>query len=236
MNLNLPPPLNSNQALDPRHVLYVATTGGGKTTAIKKLGQIPKGAQAIFFDPYENYAGKKFQGQMVVKYTEFMPFLKALVSARKKVKKGGFKIALVKPPTHENLEIFSQIAWSMGDGLKPELHVCIEELATACDTVGKLKGTAGELWRGGRQYGLIVHSAFQRMQEVPKTVINNTPIWWVGSPNSINDVNYIAKAKGVDPELITSLKIPKVNNGMADYLLISDGFGNIEQGQINCKS
>jgi DNA helicase HerA-like ATPase len=232
--LRLPEPKNSNVRLPPQHTLYVATTGGGKTTAVKKLDTVPKGAQVVFFDPYRNYAGKKFKGQTVQAFTEFAPFARAVLAARKK--KIGFKIALVKDANMQNLETFAAIVWSLGDGNKPALHVVIEELASAVETAGKLKGKAGELWRGGRQFGLVMHSLFQRMQEVPKTVVSQSVNWWVGGLASSSDAEYISKAKGHDIREISALKTAQHNKGIAQYLLFGNGIGNVKQGELNCKS
>ncbi|MDN3697772.1 type IV secretory system conjugative DNA transfer family protein [Vibrio cortegadensis] len=230
--LRLPMPINSNPALDAEHCVYIGTTGSGKTTAVKKLGLIPKKSQAVFFDPYQNYAGKKFQGQQVKMFTEFAPFARALVAARSK--KTGFKLALVKEANGVNLETFAAIVWSCGDGQKPPLYVGIEELASTVETTGKLKGKSGELWRGGRQFGLIIHSTFQRTQEVPKTVSSQSPTWWVGGLASMADANYIADQKSHDVNELASLKTAKTNQGIAQYLMFCDGIGNVKRGEINC--
>lgn len=232
--LRLPMPINSNPALDAEHVVYIATTGGGKTTAAKKLGLIPKGSQAVFFDPYQNYAGSKFQGQTVKTFTEFGAFARALVAARKK--KASFKLALVKEANAQNLEIFAAIVWSCGDGRKPPLYTVVEELGSTAETTGKLKGKAGELWRGGRQFGIRLHAMFQRTQEVPKTVSSQSPTWWVGGLASMADAIYISKQKSHDVNAIAALKTAKVNRGFAQYLLFKDGIGNVEKGEINCNN
>lgn len=231
--IRLPPPRNSNQALNPEHVVYIGTTGSGKTTAVKKMGLVPKGSQAAFFDPYENYSGKRFQGQQVRGFREFAPFARALVAGRASGK--PFKIALIKEATPENVEMFAQIIWSLGDGHKPLFHVVVEELASASETAGKLQGKAGELWRGGRQYGLVMHSCFQRPQEVPKTVISQSPTWWVGALQSQVDAVYVNKARGVSVSELSSLKSAKNNNGIAEYMLIGEGVGNVQKGKFNCK-
>ncbi|MCG3728991.1 hypothetical protein [Vibrio cincinnatiensis] len=232
--IRLPPPRNSNQALNAEHVVYIGTTGSGKTTAVKKMGLVPKGSQAAFFDPYENYSGKRFQGQQVRGFREFGSFAKALVAGRSGKK--PFKVALIKEATPENVEMFARIIWALGDGLKPQFHVVIEELASASETAGKLQGKAGELWRGGRQYGLVMHACFQRPQEVPKTVISQSPNWWVGALQSSVDAKYISDARGVPITQLASLKSAKFNKGIAEYLLVGEGIGNIKQGQINCKT
>lgn len=171
--LKLPNPINSNPAHDAEHTIYVAGTGGGKTSAVKHMGLVPKGSQVVFFDPYSNYAGAKFQGQMCHSTSSRLAFLKALLLARKRGK--SFKLAYVPASgaTEHELEFFSSVVWSVGNGRAPKLHTVIEELASCVETSGKLRGRAGELLRGGRQYGLVVHSVFQKGKKCRKRSLTN---------------------------------------------------------------
>ncbi|MGR5001961.1 hypothetical protein [Vibrio celticus] len=239
--LALPNPVNANPSFDAEHTLYVAGTGGGKTSAVKYLGLIPKTAQAVFFDPYANYAGSKFQGQMCHGTKSRLAFVKSLVMARRRG--GSFKLAYVPAngATYEELEFFASVVWSVGNGRASRLYTVIEELASCVETSGKLRGRAGELLRGGRQYGLVVHSIFQRGQEVPKTVTEQSSVWWVGAVNSMSDAQWIADKRGLDMNTIATLKSAKVNKQrigkpIAEYLLIRDGIGNIEHKALNCQS
>ncbi|MGF1747725.1 hypothetical protein [Vibrio cionasavignyae] len=234
-----PSPTNSNPSLDAEHAIYLAGTGGGKTSAVKHLGLVPKKAQALFFDPYQNYAGAKFHGQHCHGYSVRSEFIRAAVNARKQGK--PFKVAYI--PKHgacmDELEFFSAVSWALGNGRAAKLYLVIEELASCAETSGKLKGKTGELLRGGRQYGLVVHSVFQRGQEVPKTVTDQSSVWWVGSVNSVNDAKWIAERKSVNVDEITAIKSAKVNKArigkpIAEYLLIRDGIGNIERAAFNC--
>ncbi|MEZ8518018.1 hypothetical protein AB6D50_21110 [Vibrio cyclitrophicus] len=239
--LALPNPVNANPSFDADHTLYVAGTGGGKTSAVKHLGLIPKTAQAVFFDPYTNYAGNKFQGQMCHGTSSRLIFVKSLVMARRRG--GSFKLAYIPAngATGEELEFFASVVWSVGNGRASRLYTVIEELASCVETSGKLRGRAGELLRGGRQYGLVVHSIFQRGQEVPKTVTEQSSVWWVGAVNSLSDAQWIADKRGLDVNTIATLKSAKVNKQrigkpIAEYLLIRDGIGNIEHKALNCQS
>ncbi|PQJ47057.1 hypothetical protein [Vibrio splendidus] len=239
--LALPNPVNANPSFDAEHTLYVAGTGGGKTSAVKYLGLIPKTAQAVFFDPYANYAGSKFQGQMCHGTKSRLAFVKSLVMARRRG--GSFKLAYVPAngATYEELEFFASVVWSVGNGRASRLYTVIEELASCVETSGKLRGRAGELLRGGRQYGLVVHSIFQRGQEVPKTVTEQSSVWWVGAVNSMSDAQWLADKRGLDVNTIATLKSAKVNKQrigkpIAEYLLIRDGIGNIEHKALNCQS
>ncbi|ELI5718178.1 hypothetical protein RRK67_001259 [Vibrio fluvialis] len=237
--LNLPNPVNSNPSHDAEHVIYVAGTGGGKTSAVKHLGLVPKAAQAVFFDPYRNYAGAKFQGQMCHGTSSRSAFVKALVLARRRGQ--SFKLAYIPPggAVAEELEFFSAVVWAMGNGTAPKLHTVIEELASCVETSGKLKGKAGELLRGGRQYGLVIHTVFQRGQEVPKTVTEQSSTWWIGAVNSLSDAKWLAEKKGLDINAIAAIVSAKVNKKkigkpIAEYLLVRDGIGNVEKRAFNC--
>lgn len=239
--LALPNPINSNPSLDAEHTIYVAGTGGGKTSAVKHLELVPKASQAVFFDPYSNYAGKKFQGQQCHGTKSRVTFIKALLAARKRGE--SFKLAYIPESgaTGEELEFFSAVVWSLGNGHAPQLHVVIEELASCVETSGKLKGRAGELLRGGRQYGLVVHTVFQRGQEVPKTVTEQSSTWWIGAVNSMSDAQWLADKRGLDVNVIASLKSAKINKQrigkpIAEYLLVRDGIGNMEHKAFNCAS
>lgn len=239
--LALPNPVNANSSFDAEHTLYVAGTGGGKTSAVKHLGLIPKTAQAVFFDPYTNYAGSKFQGQMCHGTSSRLAFVKSLVMARRRG--GSFKLAYIPAngTTSEELEFFASVVWSVGNGQASRLYTVIEELASCVETSGKLRGRAGELLRGGRQYGLVVHTVFQRGQEVPKTVTEQSSVWWVGAVNSMRDAHWIADKRGVDVNTVATLKSAQVNKKrigkpIAEYLLIREGIGNIEHKALNCQS
>ncbi|WP_028025585.1 hypothetical protein [Enterovibrio calviensis] len=236
---SLPNPINSNPALDAQHVIYLAGTGGGKTSAVKLMGLVPKGAQAVFFDPYRNYAEQKFQGQMCHSTSSRAMFLKALAQMRRKG--APFKLAYVprSGATSEELEFFASVVWALGNGNAPALHTIIEELASCAETSGKLKGRAGELLRGGRQFGLVVHSVFQKGQEVPKTVTDQSSTWWVGAMNSTNDAKWVADRRSLLVDEVASLVSAKMNKQrigkpIAEYILISDGIGNAERGALHC--
>ncbi len=240
-SINLPNPINSNPALDAEHVVYIATTGGGKTTAVKVMNTIPKkGAQVAFFDPYENYARSKFKGQKVMafRYTQKKEFIHALFKARSK--RAPFKIAYIPESANsDELEFFCSVVWSLGDGRRAPFHAVIEELASCVETAGKLKGKAGELLRGGRQFGIVVHTVFQRTQEVPKTVVSQSDTWWVGALASVKDAEYISKAKGVSISVLTSLQSAKANKiklgkPIAEYVLIKNGIGNVKKSSFDC--
>ncbi|ODS09814.1 hypothetical protein ACRZ5S_14605 [Vibrio scophthalmi] len=231
-------PVNSNARLDAKHSIYVAGTGGGKTSAIFHMPTIPKSAQVVIFDPYTGYAGKKLKGQMVHGTSSRHAFAKGLYMARRNGQ--PFKLAYIPKggACAEELEFFAGCVWSMGNGNAPELHTVIEELASCVEAVGKLKGKAGELLRGGRQFGIVVHSLFQKAQEVPKTVTDQSDTWWVGKLQSSRDIEWVAHQREIPISELSKLisakqNMQRINKPIAEYLLITD-FGQYKKGAFNC--
>lgn len=236
---NLPNPINSNPSHDAEHTVYIAGTGGGKTSAVKHIGLVPKSAQTVFFDPYRNYADDKFRGQMCHSTSSRAVFLKALVIAR--CRGESFKLAYVpsKGAASDELEFFCSAVWSVGNGKAQKLHCVIEELASCTETTAKLDGKAGELLRGGRQFGIVVHTVFQSAAEVPKTVTKQSPIWFIGAVNSTTDAKWLEDRRGVAFDEVCALVSAKVNKEkigkpIAEYLLAREGIGNIKKGAFNC--
>ena len=172
-------PINPNNSLNAEHVIYCASSGGGKTSAVKKLGLLKATDQIVFLDPYGDYEGE-FLGRKVRTYTKWADFYNALREARKSSR--GFKIAM-KPPkaTPEALEKFSQIVWACGNGKHPKpLKAVFEELAKMVKTSAKADGYFGEILTGGRKFAIHAHCCFQRGQEIPKTVFGQAPFKWIG--------------------------------------------------------
>ncbi|WCE29964.1 hypothetical protein [Vibrio sp. SCSIO 43137] len=238
--LKLPNPVNSNASLNAKHTIYLAGTGGGKTSAVYHMDLIPKGAQVVIFDPYQGYANKMLKGQKVHGVKTRVAFVKALVIARRTGK--PFKLAYIPAmgACEDELEFFSAVVWSVGNGKAAELHTVIEELASCVEASGKLRGKAGELLRGGRQFGLVIHTLFQKAQEVPKTVTDQSDRWWVGKVNSGRDANWVAREREIPLTDITSLVSAKENNErigkpIAEYLLITT-FGKADKGAFNCST
>ncbi|QMV14422.1 hypothetical protein Vspart_01677 [Vibrio spartinae] len=58
--LQFPNPVNSNQSLDAEHTIYVAGTGGGRTSAVKHLGLIPPKGRNIGYPSFPNFNFPRF--------------------------------------------------------------------------------------------------------------------------------------------------------------------------------
>lgn len=228
----LPEPINPNNRLIAKHVNYIGTTGSCKTTAIKKLGLIGRAQQVLIFDPYGEYEGESISGIKVRTFNDWDTLLAATYKARKGSK--AFRYALIsKERSTENLERFARIAWALGDGFhKKELHVVIEELARFTKSTAKLEGIAGELWTGGRKFGLVMHTSFQRGQEVPKTVMSESSTFYIGAVGSMSDAKYLSDRFDIPAAEIAALKPAHLNHGKAEYIIKKHGIGNYQHGTL----
>lgn len=242
--------VNFNNSLDAEHVCYLAGTGGGKTTAVKLLNQV--GNQVAIFDLYGDYQfdGRKkspfngLGGRTVYHFNKRADFARAFTQAWS----SGKKFVLAYQPTFSpslkgsqlkdarvaELHWFGQLIWMASDGNR-KLDVIIEELAKLAKTAGKDETIIGELATGGRKFGIVLHTIFQRSQEVPKTIWNNSPRKVLGAQESTHDAKLIAHeldAELSDVKLISQLN-QKFKKQRLYYLFKSDGgIGNISPHYI----
>lgn len=230
--MKFPPPLNKNNRHHAEHVCYLGTTGSCKTTAIQTLGFIKKTDQVVIFDPYAEHAGQQVGQQRVKGFDTPDTFYQALWAARKTAT--PFAYALTdQPRTPAALERFANMVWSVCDGHHVKrLHCVIEELAKFTHQVSKLDGVAGELWTGGRGFGLVMHTTFQRSQEVPKTVLNESAYFYIGAVATPANAKWIDENLGVPKDEVLALSTVRDTGKHADYLLKSPGIGNWKKGQI----
>lgn len=216
-------PINANNALKAGHVLYVSGTGGGKTTAVKKLNTIKDTDQVIFWDPHEDY-NEEFKGRVVRRYRSFSKFLKAVAAGR--MQSRGFKIALTVPENRENFLRFCAIAKGMGNGKHPKrLHVVCEEVPQVTQSVAKEVGEYGWLLTVGRKFGIVVHSIGQRVVEMSKTTLSQSPYKWIGCQESVKDAKRLAEETDIDVREIQKLK-------PLEYYFKSPGMGNVKKSRL----
>lgn len=244
-------PVNENNSLKAKHVCYLAGTGGGKTTAVKLLGLV--GEHVAIFDMYGDYKydGRKnspFNGinnRPVYHYQTRAKFVQAFAAAWRSGKKfivayspqfsPALKGSKLKDARIAELHWFAQVMWMATDGNR-ELHVIIEELAKLASTAGKDDTIIGEMATGGRKFGLVLHTIFQRSQEVPKTIWNNSPRKVLGAQESRHDAKLISVE--LDAEIADVIQLSKQNAAYEDerlYYLVKSrgGIGNIEPYMIN---
>jgi hypothetical protein len=228
----MPQPINPNNSLNAEHVVYCASSGGGKTSAVKKLGLLKPTDQIVFLDPYSDYEGE-FLGRQVRTYTKWSEFYRALRNARNSTR--GFKIAM-KPAkaTPEVLEKFSQIVWACGNGThKKPLKAVFEELAKMVRTSAKADGHFGEILTGGRKFAIHAHCCFQRGQEIPKTVFGQAAFKWIGLQERLKDARYISDELDIPVDVIAKLPKPAAV-GHIEYVLKdpSHVMGQYKQGRF----
>ena len=247
--------INPNNELDAQHVCYLAGTGGGKTAAVKLLKLW--GAHVAIFDMYGDYKydGRKKKnpfnglgGRQVYHYSTRDSFAKAFVDAWRSSKR--FVVAYqpefssklqgkeLKSAKQAELYWFGQLVWAAADGNR-ELDVIIEELAKLANTAGKDDTIVGELATGGRKFGIILHTIFQRSQEVPKTIWNNSPRKVLGAQESKGDAKAISEELDAPVEHVFQLSL--LNNKYKKkrlYYLVkhSGGIGNINPMMIDIKT
>ncbi|SPY31599.1 type IV secretory system conjugative DNA transfer family protein [Photobacterium damselae subsp. damselae] len=227
--LRFPNPRNPNNALSNKHCFYVATSEGGKTSAVKKMPKDPRlkaNEQYVFFDPYGDYQGV-FKGKAVQHYSNASEFYLALCKARNSKK--AFRIAYQPMfTTAYEMDRFCGIVWSLGDGSQP-MHVIIEEVAQFVNSSGSATGYLNNLISVGRKFGLMLSFLFQRGQAVPKTLIGNCAYKWIGMQERQKDAYYLSEETGIPVEEILSLT-------KLHYVFKSPGSrDNYEKGVIRYK-
>ena len=125
--------------------------------------------------------------------------------------------------------------WAAADGNR-RLDVIIEELAKLSSTAGKDDSIIGELATGGRKFGLVLHTIFQRSQEVPKTIWNNSPRKVLGAQESRHDAKLISVELDADLKDVIQISLmnSKYHKRRLYYLVKSrGGIGNIEPYYID---
>lgn len=214
---------NPNEALKARHVIYCAGTGGGKTTALHQAHEydlIPLNEDVIIFDTYGTFA--KLGKRKVYKARTAKTFLNALLRLRSQPK--PFVLAFVGMRTQEQFEFYQQVAWAFADGQRP-LHIINEELIRFVTSVAKAEGQLAENYQGGRKFGLVCHSVFQRGQEVPKSVLRGSQIKWIGKQDDFADAKYWEDKIDVPAQQLATLVD-------LEFYIKRAGINNVKKGKL----
>jgi len=161
--------VNPNNKHKPRHALFIAATGGGKSVLVRqKLKEQRKKRLTIYWDTNQEH--------QATYYSDRKSFLLALKSAVGKHQALAYAPAV---PTPDGWQWFCRAVWAVLDG-NTETLVIAEELAAVCSTAGKAQDSAGILINQGRKYGLIFWATSQRPQEISKTYYDNAAYLYVG--------------------------------------------------------
>ncbi|MCF2826814.1 MULTISPECIES: hypothetical protein [unclassified Pseudoalteromonas] len=234
----------------PLHTCYIAGTGGGKSTAVKLLAKMLDlfGDCVAGFDLYREYGfdGRKtkdlFNGlgqRPVYHYSTRKTFASAFIDAWRSGKKfvvfyspefpSSLKDDQLRAARKIELEWFGQLMWEALDGNR-RLDILVEEYAKLVDSVAKDSSIIGEIATGGRKFGAVLHTVFQRSQEVPKTIWNNSPRKILGGQESMDDAKAVAKE--LDAAITDVIALGRLNQKYEDERMhyiakLKGGIGNI---------
>ena len=185
--------VNQNPSLPNKHTLYCATSGGGKTQAM--ASNLPRvKTKILFWDTH-----KTFRADSADTVADFKRKVAAGIRGKK-----TFRISFTGRGTPENFDQFCKVAWMIADG-NQVLHVVIDELSEVTDK-GKALKYFGELLRGGRKFGVILHISANALPEVPTTVRRETMIKWAGIQQTYTDKKLLADFMSVKPEEFDKLE------------------------------
>ena len=194
--------INPNTARNAEHIAISMLTGGGKGVAINNLNLIDKKYPVMIFDPHGEY--NKIAGRKVYGYKTRRGFAKVFAKAWA----SGQPFALAYQPvmkcTDEKLRKkeladhahwFGRVAWEAADGNRI-LYAVFEEYSEYCESNGKDNSIIGQIWTGGRKFGLRGIAVFQRSANVSKTIWEGSPNKVVGVQGGINDQERVIKELG----------------------------------------
>lgn len=203
--------INQNTARNAKHTSICCMTGAGKGVAMNTLGLIPDKYPVIIFDPHGEY--KKLAGRKVYQYKTRLHFARVF----KKAWQSGKPFALAYTPKLtgsdekerkksliESAHWFASLAWAAADGNRI-LYTVFEEFAGYAEGNQKDETIIGKIWKEGRKFGLRAIAIFQRSQEVPKTIWNNSPIKVIGAQGGITDRDRVMKEIGCSAQDVTDL-------------------------------
>lgn len=194
--------INPNQARNAKHISVCCMTGAGKGVAMNALGLIPKKYPIIIFDLHGEY--KKLNGRKVYAYKTQRNFAKMF----KKAWASGKPFVLAYTPKitgntdkeRKQSKIdaahwFGRLAWAAADGNRI-LYPIFEEFGEYTQGSGDENSIIGDIWTGGRKFGLRAVAIFQRAANVSKKIWQNSPIKVIGAQGGINDQERVVRELG----------------------------------------
>ena len=191
-------PVNPDPSKPARHTLYLATTGGGKSQAVRQNPVIPwadKSSRIIMWDQAGDYPGLHCDTRQ--------GFVRALKKGL--VSGGGVQVAFAGVATVENWEWWCEVCWSVLDG-RYDTHMIAEELSAVCAGAGKATPNAAVLLNQSRKYGGIFHGVSQKPQEVAKTFYDQAAFKWIGQQKGVAMQRRMAAEIGVTQQDIAGLE------------------------------
>jgi len=177
-----------------KNAVYLATSGGGKSQAVRSQIRKARADYVIAWDPDDDHDYL----HPIDRLSTMRDYLADRYASGRPV-----KVAYTGPCSREYFEAFCRLAWACLDGRHPT-HIIIEEMADVTGTA-KASDGLGQLMRRGRKYGAIIHATSQRSAEIPKTVISQCATVWAGIHYGERDRARVADWVGVRPEQIADL-------------------------------
>jgi hypothetical protein len=160
------------------HTLYLAETGHGKSTLMKKKSGIPaSGVRVVLFDPNRDHKAHRYKTRA--------GFARALRAAH--LSGRGFRIAYTGETTAEAFEWVCKAVRAILDGSKTTYFIA-EEYGSVSTGAGPIlpKNYPAHfaLWTQGRKFGLSIHAASQRPQNISKDALENAGRIYAGGMGS----------------------------------------------------
>lgn len=194
--------INPNTARNASHISICCMTGAGKGVAINALGLIDKKYPIIIFDLHGEY--KKINDRKVYAYKSRRNFAKVFRRAWGSGK--PFVLAYVptitgktdkerKQSKVDSAHWFGRLAWAAADGNRI-LYPIFEEFGEYTQGSGDENSIIGDIWTGGRKFGLRAIAVFQRAANVSKKIWQNSPVKVIGAQGGVNDQERIVKELG----------------------------------------
>lgn len=163
-------PGTADTSLPNCHKLYVATSGGGKSSALKADLAASKPHRLVLWDPEGEYKAS-------VRVQSVAALAAMLSGATRSGKR--YSVAVQVRPSVDSFERFCRAVWAVACSTRP-MSVVVEELADVTRSAGKASPVWGELIRRGRKYATTLHVVTQSPTEISKTVFRNVNAIWCG--------------------------------------------------------
>lgn len=183
-------PRNPNPQKRNRHTLYLAASGYGKSTALKRSAYLKK-PRVMVWDPG---------------FDHDLPRVKTLRGLIESLRSGKFRVALtLDRSTPAAFDVFCKAAWAVLDG-DQDTVIVVEEAAAVQTSIGKASQDWGVLVRESRKFGGIILATSQRSQEIDKTIVTQCHSVYVGC-HARRDAKLIGRDLDIDPDAISSLEM-----------------------------
>lgn len=191
-----------NTQLPNRHVVVVGSSGGGKSTLIK--ARTRQESRLVVWDPHFEYDAHR---------------LRSLAELSKAIRAAGskrFRLAYTpRDPEPQTFEQFAKLITLTMSADRP-MAVVVDEVADVTHA-GKAGKYSGQLYRGGRKFGLTIYTGSQRPQEVSKTIYSQSATRLACFTEDPKDRKAVESGTTIPAAEIAELPLP-AEVGRVDYI------------------